>query len=668
MDKALSRQESKDLMDLLQLPMKFYGHLPVMRKAFLAKSKEYHPDKGGDEEKCKKLTTLYRKLEESVKNDKGFESMWAGAAGASHSWRSADIPPYGTADWEQWWDNFNKDWDEEQDLHCDENLNPSDEESSTQDTQESTPPKKKRKLDFPESVLKFLSKAVVSNKTYDKFAILTNLEKSITLYQKLQDKFCLLFLSRHKFEESAIILILTSGKHRVSALSNFCMKFCTYSLVACRAVLSDKALYEALCEDPFEKLEESVEGGFFQEDEKEPSVSWLKIQNYAIETDTEDVLLLMGLYLDLAKPLSNCSDCISEKIVSHFKYHKDHYENAKLFKESRSQKNICQQAVDGVLARRRVQLVNLKREDLLILRFKKILSRMEIIFGPKGNADLKIYMAGAAWLHCLLPKLEDNVFHIIQCLTLNAPKKRYFLFQGPLNSGKTTLAAALLDLLGGKALNINIPKEKLSFELGMAIDQFMVIFEDVKGEKSSNDLPRGFGFGNLDDLRDYLDGCVKVNLEKKHLNKRSQIFPPGIVTSNNYDIPLTLKCRFVKILMFRKKLYLAKALENSPYLLNDRILQSGITLLLLLIYYLPVDQFETELQAEIIEWKQRIDLDVGDNLYRIYLTRVAQGLDICNGDVEEEDDGSTQSSEAMPSDSGISSAPSTQETTHGNQD
>ncbi|QPB44176.1 small T antigen [Bear-associated polyomavirus 1] len=91
MDKALSRQESKDLMDLLQLPMKFYGHLPVMRKAFLAKSKEYHPDKGGDEEKCKKLTTLYRKLEESVKNDKGFESMWAGAAGASHSWRSADV-------------------------------------------------------------------------------------------------------------------------------------------------------------------------------------------------------------------------------------------------------------------------------------------------------------------------------------------------------------------------------------------------------------------------------------------------------------------------------------------------------------------------------------------------------------------------------------------------
>ncbi|API65509.1 large T antigen [Betapolyomavirus lepweddellii] len=664
MDRALSRKESKELMTLLGLPMSFYGHLPVMRKAFIKKSKEYHPDKGGDEDKCKRLTCLYRKLEDNVKKHRDFDDLWGGAG---PSWRSADIPPYGTPDWDQWWDAFNKDWGSEEDLHCNETLDPSDDES-TQDTQESTPPKKKRKFDFPESVIKFLSKAIVSNKTYDKFAIGTNIEKSCSLYKKILDKYNVLFISRHQHEDIVIILLLTGSKHRTSAIENFCMKFCTYSFVCCRAVLNDKEMYEVMCEEPFQKIEESVEGGLFNDDEKEPSVSWVKIQEYALENEIEDVLLLMGLYLDLAKPLSNCMACLEEKILTHCRFHKQHYENAKLFKESRSQKNICQQAVDGVLAARRVQLVNMKREDLLCLRFKKILSKMEILFGAKGNGDLKIYLAGAAWLHCLLPKFEETVYDIIKAFTLNAPKKRYYLFQGPLNSGKTTLAAALLDLLGGKALNINIPKEKLGFELGMAIDQFMVVFEDVKGDKSAEDheLPRGFGMGNLDDLRDYLDGCVPVNLEKKHLNKRSQVFPPGIVTSNHYEIPLTLRCRFVRILHFRKKIYLEKSLQNSSYLLYNRILQSGVTLLLLLIYHLPVEEFEVDLQEKVIMWKQRIDEDVGDHLYRTFLARVAQGIDIRYGDVEEEDERSTQSSEAMPSDSGVGSAPSTQEITQQN--
>ncbi|ADC34413.1 large T [California sea lion polyomavirus 1] len=657
MDRALNRKESRELMNLLGLPMSYYGHLPIMRKAFIQKSKEYHPDKGGDEDKCKKLTCLYRKLEDNIQKNKDYEDMWGNAG---PSWRSNEIPRYGTPEWDQWWDAFNKDWGTEEDLHCHETLDPSDDEN----TQDSTPPKKKRKFDFPESVIQFLSKAIVSNKTYDKFAIGTNLDKSRSLYKKIQDKYNVRFISRHQIDDLGIILLLTAGKHRTSALENYCMKFCTYSYVCCRAVLNEREMYEVMSETPFQKLEESVEGGYFSTEEKEPTVSWVQIQDYALENDIEDVLLLMGLYLELAKPLSNCMHCLEEKLQTHCKFHKEHHENAKLFKESRSQKNICQQAVDGVLAAKRVQLVQLSRNDLLCLRIKKLLSKMEILFGPKGNGDLKIYLAGAAWLHCLLPRFEDTVYDIIKAFTLNAPKNRYFLFQGPLNSGKTTLAAALLDLLGGKALNINIPKEKLSFELGMAIDQFMVVFEDVKGDKSSDELPRGFGMSNLDDLRDYLDGCVPVNLEKKHLNKRSQIFPPGIVTSNHYEIPPTLKCRFVKILTFRKKLYLEKALQSSPYLLYNRIVQSGVTLLLLLIYHLSVEEFEDELQEQVTVWKQRIDQDVGDHLYRTFLARVAQGIDIRHGDVEEDDDRSTECSEAMPSDSGVGSeAPSTQETT-----
>lgn len=148
-------------------------------------------------------------------------------------------------------------------------------------------------------------------------------------------------------------------------------------------------------------------------------------------------------------------------------------------------------------------------------------------------------------------------------------KKRYWLFKGPIDSGKTTLAAALLDLCGGKSLNVNMPLERLNFELGVGIDQFMVVFEDVKGTGAeSRDLPSGHGISNLDCLRDYLDGSVKVNLERKHQNKRTQVFPPGIVTMNEYSVPRTLQARFVRQIDFRPKAYLRKSLSCSEYLLE----------------------------------------------------------------------------------------------------
>ncbi|ADC34412.1 small t [California sea lion polyomavirus 1] len=88
MDRALNRKESRELMNLLGLPMSYYGHLPIMRKAFIQKSKEYHPDKGGDEDKCKKLTCLYRKLEDNIQKNKDYEDMWGNAG---PSWRSNEV-------------------------------------------------------------------------------------------------------------------------------------------------------------------------------------------------------------------------------------------------------------------------------------------------------------------------------------------------------------------------------------------------------------------------------------------------------------------------------------------------------------------------------------------------------------------------------------------------
>nr|QFM78329.1 139 t antigen [Pan troglodytes verus polyomavirus 8] len=133
MDKVLNREESMELMDLLGLERSSWGNLPAMRKAYLKKCKEFHPDKGGDEDKMKRMNTLYKKMEQDVKiaHQPDFGA-----------WNSSEIPTYGTEEWESWWNSFNEKWDEE--LFCHEDMFASDEEA-TADSQHSTPPKKKRK-------------------------------------------------------------------------------------------------------------------------------------------------------------------------------------------------------------------------------------------------------------------------------------------------------------------------------------------------------------------------------------------------------------------------------------------------------------------------------------------------------------------------------------------
>ncbi|AFP94208.1 small t-antigen [bat polyomavirus 2a] len=101
MDKALTREESKELMELLGLSMTLYGQLPMMRKAYLSKCKEYHPDKGGDETKMKRMNELYKKLEDALSNASQEEHLW-------NSWKSGqvgdDCPPGPDA-------LYCKDWD-----------------------------------------------------------------------------------------------------------------------------------------------------------------------------------------------------------------------------------------------------------------------------------------------------------------------------------------------------------------------------------------------------------------------------------------------------------------------------------------------------------------------------------------------------------------------------
>lgn len=526
---------------------------------------------------------------------------------------------------------------------------------------QATPPKRKKEnpppQEVPDVLKDFISHAIFSNKTFNCFIVYTTLEKGSMLYDKISNKFKTSFISRHKIESESVLFVITPKKHRVSALSNFCQNFCSISFLIVKAVIKEFPCYNALCTSPFQVIQQSLPGGltmeFFDDaEEAAKSVSWKLIADYALEIMCDDVHLLLGLYKEFAGPVEACKKCDEKILPDHFRFHWAHRQNAELFLDCRNQKAICQQAVDGVIAKRRVDTAQLSRKEQLTQRFKMLFQRLEVLFSARGKVSLTTYMGGAAWFDCLFPNMKELLLDFLECMTHNIPKKRYWFFTGPVNTGKTTLAAALLDLCGGKSLNVNIPFDKINFELGVAIDQFMVVFEDVKGQRSDNKtLPTGQGICNLDNLRDYLDGAVKVNLEKKHLNKKTQIFPPGIITANEYFVPITLRVRFAKTLkfMFQKNLYLS--LRKTPSLTRHRVLQSGVTLLLLLIYQCSVDEFCTEIQDLVVQWKQRIDEELTCDFYHSMVKNVQAGIPIFGED-----------------DSGIFTQESTQETQTQNTD
>ncbi|AVY05543.1 small T antigen [Calomys tener polyomavirus] len=78
MDRTLCRKEAQELMELLGLHMSCWGNVPLIRKKYLMKCKEYHPDKGGDERLMKRLNELYKKLEENVNvvHMENYEEAW----------------------------------------------------------------------------------------------------------------------------------------------------------------------------------------------------------------------------------------------------------------------------------------------------------------------------------------------------------------------------------------------------------------------------------------------------------------------------------------------------------------------------------------------------------------------------------------------------------------
>ncbi|BAX01863.2 large T antigen [Miniopterus schreibersii polyomavirus 1] len=501
---------------------------------------------------------------------------------------------------------------------------------SSQASFASTPPKEKAKMgdsptDLPSCLFEYISHAVFTNKTFNNFIVFSTLEKVTLLYEKC-DFLKIEFKSLHKIEEgphagTGLLLLLTTAKHRVTAVKNHCSKFCTVSFLVTKIVLKPLEIYRCLCQLPFKELKcNKVLCSADFDESKEESCSWAKVAEFAVEAQLEDPLLILAHYLDFATN-PPCAKCNNLKTKAH-SYHAEHHLNALLFLQCKNQKGICNQAADTVLAKRRLLLVESTRQELLTMCFEKQLEKLKKL----DELDIMTYMAGVAWYACLFEEFDQLVYKILRLFTENVPKNRNVLFRGPVNTGKTTFAAALMDLLDGKCLNVNCPADKLSFELGCAMDRFCVCFEDVKGQTMLNKkLSPGQGISNLDNMRDYLDGAVKVNLEKKHMNKRSQIFPPAVVTMNEYVLPQTLFIRFCLKLNFTQKNNLQEALDKTPSLLSGRILQQGLTLFLLLIWYFPNTQFSPSLREEIATWKEIVSKTVSYSTFCKMLENVEAG-------------------------------------------
>ncbi|AJA41156.1 large T antigen [Tadarida brasiliensis polyomavirus 2] len=698
MDRILERNERNDLIELLGVDSNCFSNFPIMRQAYKKASKKLHPDKGGDSEKMMLLNSLWQKYQEGLidlRNTQVYSDAYGTPSFKSRygEWASrvfthersqsgpdlycdessGDSEPepeptptssgYNSfqhstpftstfASQEESASSFSESQHSKTSSRSG-NRNPEDftppkrrssgenvdgSNPSSQASFASTPPKTKTKMpdsptDIPYCLLDFVSHAVFSNKTVNNFLIYSTLEKAELLYEKV-DKFKVDFKSLHKWEEGGgFLFLITNSKHRLSALKNFCNTFCTVSFLICKIVLKPLELHRCMCKPPFAEIKSNKVLLSTDFDEgREETCNWNKVAEFAVEADLDDPLLILAHYLDFAST-PPCLKCLKPKTKAH-EYHNQHYNNAILFQNCKNQRSICNQAADIVCAKRRLLLAESTREELLAHCFEKQLAILKKI------DELKIitHMAGVAWYACLFDEFDQLLFNILKLFTENIPKQRNILFKGPVNSGKTTLAAALMDLVEGKALNVNCPADKLSFELGCALDRFAVVFEDVKGQNMLNKkLQPGQGISNLDNMRDYLDGAVPVNLERKHVNKRSQIFPPCVVTMNEYLLPQTLYVRFHMKLNFQPKTNLQTALEKTPSLLAERILQKGLTLFLLLMWYFPSDKFSPSLRQDISTWKAIIEKTVSHEMFCKMLENVEVGESPLLNIMEEED-------------------------------
>lgn len=294
-------------------------------------------------------------------------------------------------------------------------------------------------------------------------------------------------------------------------------------------------------------------------------INYKLISDFALSYEISDAYTLMYEYAHLATPCDR-----QEVTPEHESDHMEHLENAKIFVHLSDQKRCAKNAVDTVFAYIYTQLKRESNVDYLNRRCREI---GNYIMDNYTNDDI-----GRAWYYCdeVVPNFEIISRRILAAFTRGTPRKRYVCLKGDYKSGKTSFANAFVKLFDGVSINVNVDPGRLPFYLGNAIGRRFVLFDDVKGRCfGSENMSSGSGFHNLDNLRDHIDGHVEVQLEKKNQQPITQVFPCGVITCNDYHIPLSLKERIIGPIEFKPS---EKYGIHPPKIISKETIYIGLAL------------------------------------------------------------------------------------------
>ncbi|UEV87527.1 putative large T antigen [Gammapolyomavirus phacarbo] len=640
----------EELLNTLKIP-RGASHAEVLqnyRRAALA----YHPDKGGDEEKMKRLNHLIKlykeqqcqaeaaeepdlhaeetlsdsEEEEDTPNDSAYGSSSAsfsqqtpttGTPGAGSPRHGAPDQNYGSPPRSQ-------------------------SRNSSQSFHHTTPPKDRATCELPDPIESCLLNAKSVQSCPDVQVVITTEQKMPYLKPQVLQQFPCHGHSHHSWKAAGLHLLILhlQTATRISTISNFCKKQCTVSPYTVRGVKKNmlRRLLDACQEAGMEVEMSDLDASASAHSDKQFNQALLN--EYAIKHSITDSLLLIAIYKRFHVACESCETCKAQKkdmpfrmlkrkwVGGHIDDHIVHNNNAKIFLQLKDQKRVCQAAVDGVLAEKRFRASTMTRNEQFSDRVISIMESVKDILNDSEQTDDLI--CSIMLLNMLIADV-NLLGDIVTTMVKNPPKKRYYIFRGGVNTGKTTVASALLNLMTGASLNINGSPERLQFELGCAIDAFMVLFEDVKGTPSEgSSLQYGMGMTNLDNLRDHLEGAVPVNLERKHQNKIAQIFPPGVITMNDYWIPQTIMARCKQLVTFKKNNTYYRALRANPQITDGRWLTKAETILCLMLLQIP-DRFTPDVLKKIETDLGNLQFEFDERWWK-YLNKLDEGLSVLGPD------------------------------------